>query len=173
MEESKSKRVIDSSYGSSQGDEDDYNDGAEFALSKAKKVLEVTEKRRDNRLDFEDFGLHDIAFITNERRQTRWEFIVELNLSRNNLVNIDQVSSTFSSLVVLRASQNYLTQVTLSLPSLEQLHLDHNQVVQFPLLNALPKLRLLNLKGNQLKDLSSDFRGPITASLEALDLSDN
>jgi hypothetical protein len=51
MEESKSKRVLDSSYVSSQGD-DDYNDGAEFALSKAKKVLEVTEKRRDNRLDF-------------------------------------------------------------------------------------------------------------------------
>ena len=67
MEESKSKRVLDSSYVSSQGDED-YNDGAEFALSKAKKVLELTEKRRDNRLDFEDFGLHDIAFITNERR---------------------------------------------------------------------------------------------------------
>jgi hypothetical protein len=68
MEESKSKRVINDSYGSSQEEGEDYNDGAEFALSKAKKVLELTEKRRDNRLDFEDFGLHDIAFITNERR---------------------------------------------------------------------------------------------------------
>ena len=67
MEESKRKRVLDSSYVSSQDDED-YHEGAEFALSKAKKVLELTEKRRDNRLDFEDFGLHDITFITNERR---------------------------------------------------------------------------------------------------------
>ena len=75
--------------------------------------------------------------------------------------------------MVLRASQNYLTQVTLSLPALEQLHLDYNQIANFPLLNAIPKLRVLNLKGNQLKDFSPDFRGAITASLEFLDLSDN
>jgi Leucine-rich repeat (LRR) protein len=148
MEESKRKRVINDSNGSSQEDLEDYNDGAEFALSKAKKVLELTEKSRDNKLDFEDFGLHDIVFITNERRLTRWEFIVELNLSRNNLFNIDQVSSALSSLAVLRASQNYLTQVTLSLPALEQLHIDNNQIAYFPLLNALPKLRVLNLNGN-------------------------
>lgn len=73
---------------------------------------------------------------------------MELNLSRNNLFNIDQVSSALSSLAVLRASQNYLTQVTLSLPALEQLHVDNNQIAYFPLLNALPKLRVLNLNRN-------------------------
>ncbi len=55
-------------------------------------MLEIIEKRRDNKIDLEDFNLHDIGFLTNEKRQNRWEYIIELDISRNTLSNIDQIS---------------------------------------------------------------------------------
>jgi len=39
---------------------------SEAAIERAKRLIENVEKRRDNKIDLEDFGLHDIGFITKE-----------------------------------------------------------------------------------------------------------
>lgn len=94
-----------------------------------------------------------------------WDNVVEINVQKNFLSSID-VLNHFSNLRFLIASDNYIHEVSLNLPKLEELDLHNNFISRFPLLNQLNKLRLLNLNSNRIEDFRGvDFKPPSSLSL--------
>jgi Leucine-rich repeat (LRR) protein len=62
-----------------------------------------------------------------------WDSVVEIDVSRNMISQIDALNQ-FRNLKILRASENYILDVSLTQPRLEEIYLEHNQISRFPLL---------------------------------------
>ena len=62
-----------------------------------------------------------------------WDSVVEIDVSRNMISQIDALNQ-FRNLKILRASENYILDVSLTQPRLEEVYLEHNQISRFPLL---------------------------------------
>lgn len=54
-----------------------------------------------------------------------WDSVVEIDVSRNMISQIDALNQ-FRNLKILRASENYILDVSLTQPRLEEIYLEHN-----------------------------------------------
>jgi Leucine-rich repeat (LRR) protein len=54
-----------------------------------------------------------------------WDSVVEIDVSRNMISQIDALNQ-FRNLKILRASENYILDVSLTQPRLEEVYLEHN-----------------------------------------------
>lgn len=70
------------------------------------------------------------------------------------------------------ANNNYIARVRLALDRLETLDLSNNALTTVPNLVALPKLKVLNLLSNNIREVSIEFL-PVAECLEKLNLAQN
>jgi Leucine-rich repeat (LRR) protein len=83
------------------------------------------------------------------------------------------------SLRKINAGHNYITQIKLSLPRLQELDLRHNYLITLPYLNMFPNLRILNVKANRIEEVNFNYldRDPVTkeydCKIEKLNLAAN
>ena len=68
-----------------------------------------------------------------------WDSLQEIDLHKNFLSSID-VLNQFRNLKVIKASDNYITEINLNLQRLEDLDLHNNYIYKMPLLHSLPKI---------------------------------
>ena len=54
-----------------------------------------------------------------------WDSVVEIDVSRNMISQIDALNQ-FRNLKILRASENYILDVSLTQPRMEEIYLEHN-----------------------------------------------
>ena len=54
-----------------------------------------------------------------------WDSVIEIDVSRNMISQIDALNQ-FRNLKILRASENYILDVSLTQPRLEEVYLEHN-----------------------------------------------
>jgi|LauGreDrversion4_2_1035121.scaffolds.fasta_scaffold436334_2 Leucine-rich repeat (LRR) protein len=54
-----------------------------------------------------------------------WDSVVEIDVSRNMISQIDALNQ-FRNLKILRASENYILDVSLTQPRLEEVYLENN-----------------------------------------------
>ena len=101
-----------------------------------------------------------------------WEQVQEIDVSRNLISQIDALNQ-FRNLRILRASENYIVDVSLTQPRLEALYLEDNQIRRFPQLSNLHKIRVVNLSNNRLEEFKAEFKAPSCNSLVELDISHN
>ena len=95
--------------------------------------------------------------------------VKEALLSHNDLANIDELDR-FKELRRIIANNNYISRVRLALDRLETLDLSNNALSSIPPLMALPKLKVLNLMSNNIREVSLHFL-PVAECLEKLNLS--
>lgn len=74
----------------------------------------------------------------------------EINVSRNALESLEASLNPFSSLSILLASNNFISEVDFTIASLKELDLSHNRLRAVPNLNECNKLEKLSLSYNQL-----------------------
>ncbi len=97
--------------------------------------------------------------------------IREALLSHNDLSSIDALDR-FKELRRIIANNNYISKVRLSLDRLETLDLSNNAITSVPNLAAMPRLKVLNLVSNSIRQVDVDFL-PLAESLEKLYLAQN
>lgn len=110
--------------------------------------------------------------LTSVMLASMWDSVLEIDVSRNMISSIDSLNQ-FRNLKILRASENYILEVNLTQPRLEELYLEDNQIRRFPLLTQLHKIRVVNLSKNRLEEFKAEFKAPSCNSLQQLDISFN
>lgn len=98
--------------------------------------------------------------------------VSQVTCTRNFLESLDPLSQ-FEQLVKIEANDNYISQVNLNLPRLQQLHLANNFLVSIPDLTKIPMLKDLNLSQNKVTGLELVVSEQSYVQLERLDLSGN
>mmetsp|Transcript_20800 Transcript_20800/g.32080 ORF Transcript_20800/g.32080 Transcript_20800/m.32080 type:complete len:89 (+) Transcript_20800:404-670(+) len=67
------------------------------------------------------------------------------------------ILNDYKEIVKIDASNNYLEEVSLSLPKLDYLNLMNNYIKKFPDLPESSKLKYLNLNSNQIQNFADVF----------------
>lgn len=153
----------------------DDGDDVQFALQtnvgqgaeRAKKTIREQMIRREKTLELDNLFLQDLYFMKNQS----WHFLEEIRLTKNLINNIDTLNM-YKSLRVIDASHNYIVEVNLCLPKLEQLILANNFLKKFPILENMKKLKIINLNANGLTDFK-DVAPNMTPNVRRLDLGFN
>lgn len=94
--------------------------------------------------------------------------VKEALICHNDLASIDDLDR-FKELRRIIANNNYISRVRLALDRLETLDLSNNALTTIPNLVALPKLKVLNLLSNNIREVSIHFL-PVAECLEKLNL---
>lgn len=103
--------------------------------------------------------------------------LTELSLHFNELTAVNGLDAT-SKLKKLNLSWNYLTNITLELPELEELNIEENDLTVLNV-SKCPKLESLLAKSNELKDFNPSQNKELSTlilsdnKLEGLDLNNN
>ena len=136
-------------------------------IEKAKKRIRDQVIRREKRLPLDNLFLQDLDFM----RSQSWAFLEEIHLTKNLINNIEPLNA-FKSLRVIDASHNYIVEVNLQLPKLEQLILSDNYLEKFPTLEHMKKLKIIDLNANDLTGFKEVLPG-MTPNVKRLDLGHN
>lgn len=136
-------------------------------VEKAKKRIREQVIRREKELRLDNLFLQDLDFLRNQS----WAFLEEVHLTKNLINNIEPLNA-FKSLRVIDASHNYIVEVNLQLPKLEQLILADNYLEKFPTLEHMKKLKTIDLNANALTGFDEVIT-EMTPNVRSLDLGHN
>ena len=134
---------------------------------KAKKIVREQMIRREKNLHLDNLFLQDLDFLKNQT----WAFLEEVYITKNLINNIEPLNA-FKSLKIIDASHNYLVEVNLQLPKLDQLILSDNYLEKFPTLEHMKKLKTIDLNSNALTEFK-DVHTNMTPKVRNLDLGNN
>ena len=151
----------------SQDDEITQQTNVGQGVEKAKKRIRDQVIRREKTLPLDNLFLQDLDFM----RSQSWAFLEEIHLTKNLINNIEPLNA-FKSLRVIDASHNYIVEVNLQLPKLEQLILSDNYLEKFPTLEHMKKLKIIDLNANDLTGFKEVMPG-MTPNVKRLDLGHN
>jgi Leucine-rich repeat (LRR) protein len=82
----------------------------------------------------------------------KWNILEEINLSKNLLLSID-VLNMYPNLKILIANNCYIEELNLSLPKLQHLDVNSNNIKVFPVLTNMLELSHLDLGNNKLTNI--------------------
>lgn len=141
------------------------------ASNRKQAALEIIRNQIDagqRTLRVESLGLQkNLNFL----RKVEWESLEQLHLTKNHLLNIDAIDK-FQNLRIVDASNNYIEEVSLSLPKLESLNLMNNYLMRFPKLKNMKNLKFLDLTSNKITDFKNVVPS-LTPNIERLELARN
>ena len=96
----------------------------------AEKKIKDEMAKGSQKLILENSKLQDLSFLTG----IQWDNLMEIDLYKNYLSSID-ILNQFKNLRYIRASDNYIEEISLNLQRLEELDLHNNYLNKFPLIN--------------------------------------
>ena len=116
----------------------------------------------------ERYELHNIHFL----RDLRLENLHTLDLANNHIKEMHNVDRVAPSLRILNLSHNRLADFIASFVRLEELRLDHNELVLLPPVSGCPRLKVLDVSHNKIAGMKFDPLQHLHY-LETLDVSHN
>lgn len=135
----------------------------------AKKGPDGTPVTRE--LSLTRLELPQVDFLSASRIKT-WTYLEKLDLSRNNLSEIDAIES-IKNLKTVDISYNYIEELgNISLPNLQNFILRNNYIRTFPVFEFCKKLKYLDLRNNLISDLLP-LNANYIPNLKSLDLRNN